>query len=146
MTARWAVHVRVGDQEQVVDQRGEVAERIYVELPGLRDADRLEYALEIFDQHGNRVIEIGTDDQPNVIEIDGSDSSRGSEDDDAGSGDTGRRDSDRRDDDAEEGAGVLSSPIFWVAIAAVVAIGVIAAIALSPSGPDVQSDVSFGVR
>jgi hypothetical protein len=130
MAARWTVHARLDGEGEIFEQSGQVAERVYVEMPGLRDAQRIEYALEIFDQHGNRLIEIGTDDQPNVIETGASVSGGG------GAGGPGTRD---------EG-GLLSSPGFWIGAAVVATAVIVGVLLLGNGGAAVESDVTFGVN
>jgi hypothetical protein len=68
MIARWAIHARIDGGDEIYEREGTMEESIYVALPGLREARRVELALEVFDELGNRVVEIGTADEPYVIE------------------------------------------------------------------------------
>lgn len=49
--------------ESTVDAQSDVL----VEVPALPDAPQLDYAVQVLDEHGNRLAEIGTEDQPRVF-------------------------------------------------------------------------------
>ncbi len=38
-----------------------------IEVPGLPDADRIEYVVQVLDANGNRLFDLGTEDEPNVV-------------------------------------------------------------------------------
>lgn len=40
---------------------------VFVEVPALPDAPQLAYAVQVLDEHGNRLAELGTEDQPRIF-------------------------------------------------------------------------------
>jgi len=43
------------------------APEVLVEVPALPDAPQIDYAVQVLDEHGNRLAEIGTEDQPRIF-------------------------------------------------------------------------------
>jgi len=44
-----------------------MAPQTYVEVPGSSEAPRVEYVVQILDRHGNRLVELGNEDAPEVV-------------------------------------------------------------------------------
>ncbi|MCB9611634.1 MAG: hypothetical protein H6721_25055 [Sandaracinus sp.] len=59
---RVAGEMRPMDEQTLPAQSGELAP-----VEGLPEADRIEYAVEVLDEAGNRLVQLGTTDTPNVV-------------------------------------------------------------------------------
>ena len=122
----WARVAGSAEWEQV---RRPAADSISIPLEGAADAGRIEYAVAVLDFHGNRLIEVGTPNDPRSI------------------GEAQLTDAPPIVAEDEEGGGVLSSPVFWVVAGAViVGAGVGGYFLLSDDAPGVQTSVSVGIR
>ena len=98
-----------------------------VPVDGLAEADRVEYAVEVHDAYGNRLLELGTVGSPRAL---------GEMPVGPGPG-----------NEPEGGDTIFSSPIFW-GVAGAVVIGATLGIvfAVSDSSVGAQTDVSIGIR
>lgn len=68
MAARVRVLTRVeGELTAMNETVFDAEESRLVEVEGLPDADRIEYVVQVLDTHGNRIAELGNEDEPNVV-------------------------------------------------------------------------------
>ena len=56
-----------GELVPMDEERFPAQESILVEVDGLPDADRIEYVVQVLDEHGNRLVDLGSEDEPNVV-------------------------------------------------------------------------------
>lgn len=99
-----------------------------VPIPGAAEATQVEYALEVLDAHGNRIVEQGTVGAPRTVGRAGLTASGPVR-------------------EEPEGDSILASPIFWT-IAGAIVVGATIGIAVAASDTSVgaQTDVSIGIR
>lgn len=108
--------------------RRPAAPAVTVPLEGAAEAGRVEYALAVLDFHGNRLIELGTPNDPRSI------------------GEAQVAEAPPVEEPDEDGS-VLGSPIFWgVAAAVIVGAGVGGYFVLSQGSPGVETSVSVGIQ
>ena len=124
------VWARVAGSAEWNQVRRPAAASIAIPLEGAGDAGRVEYALAVLDFHGNRLIELGTPNDPRSIG-EAQVTTEGPLDDDRG----------------EEGGSVLGSPVFWgIAAVVLVGAGVGGYFLLSDGAPGVETSVTVGIR
>ncbi len=56
-----------GEMGDMNETRYPVEESRLIEVEGLPEADRIEYVVQLLDEHGNRIRELGTEDEPRVV-------------------------------------------------------------------------------
>ncbi len=66
------VQVRVlsrveGEMVALNEQMFEPSESLLVPIDALPEADRIEYVVQLLDEHGNRLVELGTEDEPRSV-------------------------------------------------------------------------------
>lgn len=115
------VRARVEGAPAYVESRHPAAARIYAPVRGSGEADRVEFNIVVVDEHNNRLLEIGSDDDPRVV---------GRPRVPVG---TGQR---------EESSSVFASPWFWIATAVVVGGGVVTGIVLADQAGTVDAHTS----
>ena len=97
-----------------------------VPVEGLAEADRVEYAVEVHDAYGNRLVELGTVGAPRAL---------------------GEMEVGPGPAEPDGGDSIFSSPIFWgVAGAVVVGAAIGIGFAASDTSVGARTDVSIGVR
>lgn len=106
------LHARVEGQVEFSTTEHEPADEIMARASGASSADRMEYWLEALDEHGNRVLMLGSEFEPRVVgriaTAGGAGGTGGSEGSEGGGG---------------GGPGVFGEPVFWIIVGAVVAVG-----------------------
>lgn len=125
MARRIAVHARLEGESQYVEQEG-AAGTVDVIVPGASNADRIEYYVDVLDEHGNRMRSEGTAFAPRSV---------------------GR---DRVSGPAAVGGGgtIFDEAAFWVVVGIVVAAGAATTIGVvvdQRSRIGAQSTVSIGI-
>ncbi|MCC7536582.1 MAG: hypothetical protein IT379_10235 [Deltaproteobacteria bacterium] len=120
------VRSRIEGSPTFVESRHPAAARIYAPVRGAREADRVEFNLVVLDEHNNRLLELGSDDDPRVV---------GRPRVPIGPG-------------REESSSVFASPWFWVATAVLIGGGVVTGIVLADQAGTVggESEVRIGLE
>jgi hypothetical protein len=128
MARRIAVHARLEGEAQYVTQEAEGRTTVEVVVPGANTANRVEYYVDVLDEHGNRMRSEGTAFAPRSVGRDPV----------AGGGGA----------PAGGGTSIFEEPAFWIVTAIIVAAGAGTAAGVivdQRSRIGVQSTVSIGI-
>jgi hypothetical protein len=126
MAASIVVHGRVGDEEELTETTEDAAGTVVVAIPGAERADRVEAFVTVLDEHGNHIIELGSETEPLT------------------------EGGDERDDTGRPGGGRRRT--LWIVVSAVggalLVGGVTAAIIVGTQDQDagIATDITIGVR
>lgn len=76
MASSVVIRARVEGEDHFAESRLNAVERSYVDVDGADEEGRVEYSLLILDEYGNRILEFGDDEVPEVVGTASSDSGR----------------------------------------------------------------------
>lgn len=125
LARRVVVHTRIEGEAQYGSAEAEASATVDVPVVGAADADRIEYFVEVLDEHGNFLVREGSPFQPRVL---------------------GRE---RRAAGAPAGGpSIVEEPVFWIVVGAVVLVGAAIAVGVAAdqqSRIGAQSSISIGI-
>jgi hypothetical protein len=124
------LHSRVEGQVEFATSEHEPDDEIMARASGASSADRMEYWLEALDEHGNRVLMLGSEFEPRVVGRIAAAAGGGGG---GGGGDEGGG--------GGGGPGIFGEPAFWIVVGAVVAVGAGVGIGFAV---DAQNHVQLG--
>ncbi|MCS6797290.1 MAG: hypothetical protein NZ898_01955 [Myxococcota bacterium] len=142
MAASVRIRWRGGPDGALNEERFEVGGALYVPVGDAGRSEPIEVIVEVLDEHGNRLFELGSEDAPEVVPGTGPMAGANAATEALGVGEQ-----QPRSDDGRSHGTMFSSPVFWIGIG-VAALGLSAALvwATSTSDPHVRSRVTIGVR